>query len=162
MRSAICPGTFDPITLGHESVVRRAANIFDRVYVAVLENIDKKTIFSAEERIAFAKKVFRDNPNIEVIGSDGMLSDLALKLGVSAIVKGIRDSSDFEYERTLFLINNALAPGLETVFIPSYGDQTFISSTAVRDIGSYGGDLKKFVNAEIIDDISAKLRRCCN
>lgn len=159
MKSAICPGTFDPITLGHESVVRRAAKLFDTVYVAVLDNIDKKTVFTTEERVLFAKKVFADDENIKVITSNGLLADLAVDLGVAAMVKGVRDTQDFEYEYNLFLINNALAEGLESVFIPSYAEQTFISSTAVRDIGSYGGDLKKFVNPAIICDVSKKLKK---
>ena len=157
MRSAICPGTFDPITLGHESVVRRAAKIFDTVYVAVLDNIDKKTVFSAEERVSLAKKVFADNENIKVITSNGLLADLAKDLGVCAMVKGVRGVSDFDYEYSLFLINDALAPGLETVFIPAYANQTFISSTAVRDIGSYGGDLAGFISPAIINEVAKKL-----
>ncbi len=158
MRSAICPGTFDPITLGHESIIRRAAKLFDTVYVAVLDNIDKKTVFSIEERTGFAKKVFADNENIRVVTSNGLLADLAVDLGVSAMVKGVRGTSDFEYEYNLFLINDAVVPGLETVFIPSYADQVFISSTAVRDIGSYGGDLSKFVNPVITEEIAQKLK----
>lgn len=159
MKSAICPGTFDPITLGHESVVRRAAKLFDTVYVAVLDNINKKTVFTTKERVLFAKKVFADNDNIKVITSNGLLASLAVNLGVTAMVKGIRDTQDFEYEYNLFLINDALEKGLETIFIPSYAEQTFISSTAVRDIGSYGGDLKKFVNPAIIDDVAKKLKQ---
>lgn len=157
MRSAICPGTFDPVTLGHESVIRRAARLFDTVYVAVLDNIEKKTVFSAEERVNFAKKVFADNENIKVITSTGLLADLAKDLGVCAMVKGVRGVSDFDYEYSLFLINDALVPGLETVFIPAYGNQTFISSTAVRDIGSYGGNLSGFVSPAIINEVAKKL-----
>ena len=159
MRSAICPGTFDPVTLGHESVVRRAAKLFDTVYVAVLDNIDKKTVFTTEERVRFAKTVFADDENIKVITSNGLLADLAAELGVSALVKGVRGTQDFEYEYNLFLINDALSKGLETIFIPSYAEQTFISSTAVRDIGSYGGDLKKFLNPSIIGEVAKILKR---
>ena len=158
MKSVLCPGTFDPITLGHEDIIRRATKIFDCVYVSVLENIDKKTVFTTEERIAFAKKIFEDDPKIKVITSRGLLVDIAKELGVCAIVKGVRDSSDFTYEQKLFMINDALMPGIETLIIPSFGDQTFISSTAVRDIGKYGGDLSKFVNAKIIDEVSEKLK----
>ena len=158
MKSVLCPGTFDPITLGHEDIIRRTAKIFDKVYVAVLENIDKKTVFTAEERIALAKKIFEDDPKIEVITAKGLLVDIAKNLGVCAIVKGVRDAADFSYEQKLFLINDSLMPGLETLIIPSFGDQTFISSTAVRDIGKYGGDLSKYVNAKIIDTVSAKLK----
>lgn len=158
MRSVLCPGTFDPITLGHENIIRRAAKLFDCVYVAVLENIDKKTVFTAEERIAFAKKIFEDTPNIKIVTMSGLLVDITKELGVCAILKGVRDASDFSYEQKLFMINDSLLPGIETLMLPSFADQTFISSTAVRDIGKYGGDLSKYVNEKIIDTVSERLK----
>jgi len=158
VKSVLCPGTFDPITLGHENIIRRASKLFDCVYVAVLENIDKKTVFTAEERIGFAKKIFEDEPNIKIVTMSGLLVDIAKELGVCAILKGVRDASDFSYEQRLFMINDSLLPGIETLMLPSFGDQTFISSTAVRDIGKYGGDLSKYVNGKIIDTVSKRLK----
>ena len=157
MKSVICPGTFDPITLGHENMIRRAAALFDCVYVAVLDNIDKKTVFTMNERMHFAESVFDDDNRIKVIESKGLLSDVAKQLGVSAILKGARDATDFDYEKELFLINNALVPGLDTVILPAMGDLSFISSTAVRDIGRHGGDISGFVNSRIIDKVKTKL-----
>ncbi len=159
MKSVLCPGTFDPITLGHEDVIRRAAKIFDRVYVSVLENIDKNTVFSTSERIALAKKVFENEKNIAVVPFKGLLVDIAKQLDVCAIVKGARDAYDFSYEQKLFLINDSLLPGIETIILPSFGDRIFISSTAVRDIGKHGGDLSRYVNTKIIDDVSRKLKQ---
>ncbi len=158
MKSVLCPGTFDPITLGHENIIRRAAKLFDCVYVAVLENIDKRTVFSAEERIAFAEEIFKDEPNIKIVKMSGLLVNIAKELGVCAILKGVRDASDFSYEQKLFMINDSLLPGIETLILPSFADQTFISSTAVRDIGKYGGDLSKYVNEKIIDTVSKRLK----
>jgi pantetheine-phosphate adenylyltransferase len=158
VKSVLCPGTFDPITLGHENIIRRAAKLFDCVYVAVLENIDKRTVFSAEERIAFAEEIFKDEPNIKIVKMSGLLVNIAKELGVCAILKGVRDASDFSYEQKLFMINDSLLPGIETLILPSFGDQTFISSTAVRDIGKYGGDLSKYVNEKIIDTVSKRLK----
>ncbi len=157
MRSVICPGTFDPITLGHENMIRRAAKLFDRVYVAVLENIDKKTVFSMNERMLFAKTVFEDDPSIEIIESKGLLVEIARQLGVSAILKGARDASDFDYEKELFLINNALDHELDTVILPSTGEMSFISSTAVRDVGKHGGNISCFVNSKILEQVKSKL-----
>ena len=158
MKSVLCPGTFDPITLGHENIIRRAAKLFDCVYVAVLENIDKRAVFSAEERIAFAEEIFKDEPNIKIVKMSGLLVNIAKELGVCAILKGVRDASDFSYEQKLFMINDSLLPGIETLILPSFADQTFISSTAVRDIGKYGGDLSKYVNEKIIDTVSKRLK----
>lgn len=156
-RKALIAGTFDPITVGHEDVVRRASEIFDEVYVAVVINNAKNPIFTAEERVEFCKKVFCDDPGIKVVFGDGLLSDLAETFGCGTVVKGLRNSDDFVYEFEHAQIYRGMTPSLETVFIPSKAEFMHISSGAVKAIISLGGDASAYVSSRIYDDIRNKL-----
>ena len=157
MRIAICPGSFDPITNGHVDIINRAAKLFDTVYVAVMQNGAKKTIFTGEERRRMAESVFENSENIRVILSDGLLAFLAKDLGACAIVKGVRDINDFVYEHQLALINRSLEKEIETVFLPASGETAFISSTAVRDIALHGGDVGNLIPPQIYEIAKPKL-----
>ena len=137
-RIAIVPGSFDPITAGHMDILKRAAALYDKVYLALLINPDKKYLFDTETRIEIAKLAISDIPNAEVVYSDGMLYTLARELSCTAIVKGIRNETDFAYEMKMALYNRELAPEIETVFLPCDDKLAEISSTLVRSLLSEG------------------------
>lgn len=137
-RIAIVPGSFDPITVGHIDILCRTAALYDKVYLALLVNPEKKYLFDTETRIEIAKLACSDIPNVEVVYSDGMLYSLARELGCSAIVKGIRNETDFAYEMKMALYNRELAPEIETLFLPCDEKNADISSTLVRSLISEG------------------------
>lgn len=137
-RFAIVPGSFDPITVGHIDILKRAAALYDRVYLALLINPDKEYLFDTETRIEIARLAISGIPNAEVVYSEGMLVDLARALGCSAIVKGVRNETDFAYEMKMALYNKELAPEIETVFLPCDDKLAEISSTLVRSLLSEG------------------------
>ena len=153
MNLAICPGSFDPITKGHVDIIRRAAKLFDKVIVLVLTNPKKNPTFSIEERRKLIEKVFADTPNIVVDDDDGLLADYAKKVNATAIVKGLRAMSDFEYEFQMALTNKKLNPQVETLFLTTSAENMYLSSSMVKQIASMGGDITSFVPAEIHDDI---------
>ena len=153
-RFAVCPGSYDPITNGHVDIIRRAADIFEKVYVAIMINSSKTPLFSTEERLALCKKTFEGESDIEVIVCNGLLTDLARELD-AAIVKGIRNSTDFEYEYTMAQINSTVGD-VETVFLPARKELTYLSSTVVREFGKYGSDISKFVPESILSDVEDK------
>ena len=157
-RKALVAGTFDPITSGHEDIIRRAADMFEEVYVAVVLNASKMPFFSAEERVDFCKRVFADNPRIKVVSGDGLISELADSLGCGTIVKGLRNTNDFVYEYELAQIYEGMTPSLETVFIPSKGKYMHVSSTAVKAISKLGGDSSFYVPECIYKDVYDKLK----
>lgn len=157
MKTAICPGSFDPVTLGHMDIIRRASKIFDKVIVAVMVNPAKKTAFTLEERVALLKKATAEMESVEVIGFDGFLADLARKRGACAIVKGLRAVSDFEYEFQMALINQKLNSELETMFLTTQAQNMYLSSSMIKDIASFGGDISSFVPACILGDIQQRL-----
>ena len=159
MSLAICPGSFDPITLGHLDIIRRAANIFDKVIVCIMYNATKtKPMFKIDERVEMVKKVVRSYPNIEVDTYDGLLAEYAKRLDGAVLVKGMRATSDFEYEFQMNLINKKINPALETMFLAASEKYTFLSSSIVREMASYGADLTGFVPPEIMDEISEKAK----
>lgn len=159
MSVAICPGSFDPITLGHLNIIRRTAKIFDKVIVCVMLNSTKKApMFSIEERVDMAKCVVERFPNVEVDTFDGLLAEYAKKYDGAVIVKGLRAASDFEYEFQMNLINKKINPALETMFLTSSEKYTFLSSSVVREMASYGADLTGFVPCEIIDEVEKKAK----
>ena len=158
-RSVIYPGSFDPVTLGHLQVIRRAAKMFDKVIVAVLINSSKTPTFSIEERTDLLRQVTADLDNVEIAGFEGLLAAYARERGVTAIVKGLRAVSDFEYEFQMAIANKKLNPKLETIFLTADADSTFLSSSMVREIGSMGGDISNFVPACVHDRIIKKLRK---
>ena len=156
--SAMYPGTFDPITLGHEDLVRRAAVLFDHVVVAIAANTGSKTpMFSVDERVDMARAALEDLPNVEVKRYGGLTVDFAKEHGLRVIVRGLRAVSDFEYEFQLANMNRHLTDEVETAFLTPTEKYTFISSSLVREVASLGGDVSKFVSDEVR---KALLARC--
>lgn len=156
MKIAICPGSFDPVTLGHLDIIERAAGLFDRVVVLVMSNSAKNCAFSIEERVDLLKKCI-NNPNIEIDTYGGLLVDYAKEKGAVAIVKGLRAVSDFDYEFQQALINKSLYPKIETVFLAANSDNMFLSSSMVKEVCRLNGDISPFVPKEILNDI---IKRC--
>lgn len=155
--SAMYPGTFDPITLGHEDLVRRASRLFDTVVVAVAANPGKQPMFTLDERVALAKTVLKDFDGVEVTGYDGLTVDFARKNGLQVIVRGLRAISDFEYEFQLANMNRHLTDEVETAFLTPTETYTYISSSLVREIAGMGGDISEFVSPKVK---LALLERC--
>lgn len=155
--AAMYPGTFDPITLGHEDLVRRAATLFDRVVVAIADNPGSKApLFSTEERVAMAASALADLDNVEVTGYAGLTVDFALEHNLRVIIRGLRAVSDFEYEFQLANMNRRLTEEVETAFLTPTEKYTFISSSLVREVAELGGDVSEFVSPAVRD---ALLRR---
>jgi pantetheine-phosphate adenylyltransferase len=154
-RSAVYPGTFDPITNGHQDLVRRAAGVFDRVIVAIASNPNKAPMFPLDQRVTMAKQVLGDIPGVEVMGYAGLTVDFAREHGVHIVVRGLRAVSDFEFEFQLANMSRHLSRDLETVFLTPQEQFTFISSTLVREIAILGGDVKEFVHPLV----AAELRK---
>jgi pantetheine-phosphate adenylyltransferase len=145
-RTAVYPGTFDPITNGHQDLVRRAASIFDRLVVAIAANPNKAPMFTLDERVDMAKRVLADVANVEVIGYVGLTVDFARDHGLSVIVRGLRAVSDFEFEFQLANMSRHLSSEIESVFMTPQEQYTFISSTLVREIAVLGGNVSEFVH----------------
>lgn len=159
MSVAICPGSFDPITLGHLNIIRRSAQIFDKVVVCIMFNSTKtRPMFTISERVEMVRRVVERFPNVEVDTWDGLLAEYAKKYDGAVVVKGMRAASDFEYEFQMNLINKKINPGLETMFLTASEKYTFLSSSVVREMASYGADLTGFVPYEIIDEIEEKAK----
>ncbi len=150
------PGTFDPVTRGHEDLVRRATKLFDEVVVAIATNPDKAPLFSLEERVALATDVLKDIPGVSVTGYEGLTVDFARERGLSAIIRGLRAVSDFEYEFQLATMNRHLTDQVETVFLTPTEHYTFVSSSLVREIARLGGDVSSFVHARVAEGLTAK------
>lgn len=142
---AVFPGSFDPITKGHESVLKRALPLFDKLYIAIGINAEKKEFFSIEKRMEWINFVFEDYPSVEVIKYQGLTVDLCKKVNAKYILRGLRTSADFEFERSIGQINRKLYPGIETVFILTAPEYTSLNSSIVRDILRHGGDANQFV-----------------
>ncbi|WP_312695147.1 pantetheine-phosphate adenylyltransferase [Caproiciproducens sp.] len=153
MKIAICPGSFDPVTLGHLDIINRSRKVFDKTIVAVLVNPDKHTMFTVDERITLLKRCTKDMDDVEVVGFDGLLAEYARERGVTAIVKGLRALSDFEYEFQQALTNKKLNPNLETMFLTTSAENMFLSSSIVKQIARFGGDISNFVPECILEDI---------
>jgi pantetheine-phosphate adenylyltransferase len=145
-RNAMYPGTFDPITNGHHDLIRRAATIFDRVYVAIAANPNKAPMFPLDVRVDLARRVLDDLPTVEVVGYSGLTVEFARQNGVSVVIRGLRAVSDFEFEFQLANMSRHLAREIETVFLTPQEQFTFISSTLVREIAVLGGDVAEFVH----------------
>jgi pantetheine-phosphate adenylyltransferase len=145
MIKAVYPGTFDPLTRGHEDLVRRAATLFDTVLVAIADSRAKRPFFSLDERIAMAREVLGGMKNVEIIGFSGLLTDFVRKQNARVVLRGLRAVSDFEYEFQLAGMNRNLYPEMETVFLTPSEQHMFISATLVREIASLGGDVTDFV-----------------
>jgi pantetheine-phosphate adenylyltransferase len=156
---AVYPGTFDPLTRGHEDIVRRAAKLFKTVVVAVAENTSKKSFFSKEERVAIATEVLADCPNVKVLGFSGLLMKFVQEQGASVVVRGLRAVSDFEYEFQLAGMNRKLFPEVETLFLTPAEQYMFISASLVREIALLGGDVSQFVSPAIEARLREKIRQ---
>ena len=145
-RTAVYPGTFDPITNGHQDLVRRAASIFDRLVVAIAANPNKAPMFSLDQRVDMARRVLADVPNVEVLGYGGLTVEFARQMGLHVIVRGLRAVSDFEFEFQLANMSRHLSSEIESVFMTPQEQYTFISSTLVREIAVLGGNVSEFVH----------------
>jgi pantetheine-phosphate adenylyltransferase len=157
-RSAVYPGTFDPITNGHQDLVRRAASVFDRVIVAIAANPNKAPMFPLEKRVELARQVLSDIPGVEVMGYSGLTVDFARRHDVQVVVRGLRAMSDFEFEFQLANMSRHLSRDVETVFLTPQEQFTFISSTLVREIAVLGGNVSEFVHPLVAAELG-KMKR---
>jgi pantetheine-phosphate adenylyltransferase len=158
MIKAIYPGTFDPLTRGHEDLVRRAATLFDQVVLAIADSKAKRPFFTLEERSAMAREVLGDMKNVEVVGFSGLLTDFVRKQKARVVLRGLRAVSDFEYEFQLAGMNRNLNPNMETVFLTPSEQHMFISATLVREIAIFGGDISKFVHPIVSAKLAARIK----
>ena len=159
MTIAVYPGTFDPMTSGHQDLVRRASNIFAKVYVAVAQSVGKHPLLTLEERFDCARLVCSDYANVEVLPFTGLLKDFVRTHGVNVIVRGARAVSDFEYEFQMAQANRKLCYKAETIFLTSKSEYTYLSSSMVKQIAMFGGDISDFVPECILDRINERLKR---
>ena len=160
MKTAIYPGSFDPITLGHLNIIKRAAVCFDKLIVCVMVNSEKvnRGLFTPEERVELLKKATARFPNVEVDYSDGLLAAYAKRRRAHVVVKGLRAVSDFEQEVQMAVINRKLNPGLETMFLASSEKYTYLSSTIVKEMARYGANLGDFLPREIVEDVNRRMK----
>ena len=154
-RVAVYPGSFDPITRGHEDLIRRALTFADRVIIAVAVNVAKQPLFTLDQRVALIQKAAVD-PRVEVRSFDGLLADFVRTAGATLIVRGLRAVSDFEYEFQMALMNRNLAPGVETVFLVPAFDLTYLSSSLVREVARFGGDVSQLVHPAVNQALKQK------
>ena len=159
MKIAIYPGSFDPVTSGHLNIIRRAANIFDKLIVCVMVNAGKHPMFTLEERVDLIRRVTSDIPNVEVDGSQELLAEYARKRGSCVIVKGLRAGSDFENEFQMALINHKINPTLDTMFLTAEHQYMYLSSSMVKQVAGFGGDISHFVPECLLDRIKERLCR---
>lgn len=156
MKRAIYPGSFDPLTLGHIDIIERSAKIVDELVVGVLNNSAKNSLFSLEERVSMIKEITDSIPNVTVASFDGLLVDYMKEIDATIIVRGLRAVTDFEYELQIAQTNNVQNPDVETIFLTTSLQYSYLSSTIVKEFASYGGDISKFVPARFIDRIYDK------
>ena len=159
MAIAVYPGTFDPITSGHEDLVRRAAGIFDQIVVAVADSRAKGTLFSYEERLEISREVLQPFGNVRVEGFSGLLKDFVERAGARVVLRGLRGGVDFEYEFQMAGMNRQLMPEVETVFLPPSDHYQFVSSTFVREIATLGGEVSKFVSPLVQERLAERVAK---
>ena len=153
MKRAIYPGSFDPVTNGHVDIILRSSKIVDKLIVGVLNNSAKKSLFSVEERVSMLKELTKDLPNVEVTSFDGLLVDYMREIDASIIVRGLRAVTDFEYELQIAQTNHIENTDIETIFLTTNLQYSYLSSTIVKEFASYGGDISKFVPEQFVDRI---------
>lgn len=156
MNIAIYPGSFDPITNGHLDIIDRGSKIYDKLIVAVLVNVDKKCLFSIDERVELIKRVTKDLDNVEVLSFEGLLVDFARLHNSKVILKGLRTMSDFEYEFQMALMNSKLNPDIETVFMMTSSAYSYVSSSSVKQVAKFGGSINGLVPEELIEEVMDK------
>ena len=159
MKIAIYPGSFDPVTSGHLNIIQRAAKIFDKLIVCVMVNAGKNPMFTLEERVDLIRRVTKSLPNVEVDSSSELLADYAKRRGSCVIVKGLRAGSDFENEFQMALINHKINPELDTMFLTAESQNMYLSSSTVKELGSYGVDLSDFLPKEIVPDFQERIEK---
>lgn len=157
-RKAVYPGSFDPITRGHIDIIERASKMFDEVYVGVLINVNKNPLFSTEERVEMVKESVAHLQNVKVVSFNGLLVDFAKQNKISFIVRGLRAVTDFEYELQLAQTNRILNPEVDTVFLTSTNEYSYISSSSVREIAAFGGDFSKLVTKNVEKKTKARIK----
>ena len=159
MKRAVYTGSFDPITNGHMDIIRRASEIFDVLIVSVLNNKEKTPLFSVEERVKILEEATKDLPNVQIDSFSGLLVDYAREKDLHVIVRGLRAITDFEYELQMAQTNRVLAPDVDTVFLTTSLEYAYLSSTIMKEVANFGGDLSKFAPREITDAVEEKLKK---
>lgn len=158
MKCAVYPGSFDPVTLGHMDIIKRASSLFDRLIIAVLNNRAKTPLFSVEERVKMLEEVTKDLPNVEVKSFGGMTVDFARECGANALVRGLRAITDFEHELQIAQLNRVMDPDIDTVFLTTNLKYAYLSSSSVKEVAAYGGDISHFVTPYVENEVHNKLK----
>ena len=158
MQRAVYPGTFDPMTMGHVDLVKRASKLFDSVIIAIASSDSKKPMFSLEERIEIGNKIFADDPKVVVIGFSGLLVNFAKDNDANILIRGLRVVADFEYEFQLANMNRAMSPDIESVFLTPKEEYSYISSSLVKEIATMGGDVTRFVDSVTLEALNQKIK----
>lgn len=156
MKLAIYPGSFDPVTLGHLDIIERASKLFDHLIIGVLNNSAKKPLFSVEERVHMLEEVTKEIPNVEVQSFDGLMVEFARESGVRAVVRGLRAITDFEYELQIAQLNRVMAPEIDTVFLTTNLKYAYLSSSSVKEVAAYGGDITPFLTPYVVEQVHKK------
>lgn len=158
MLKAIYPGSFDPVTYGHLDIIRRSASITDKLIVGVLNNNAKMPLFSVEERVKMLKEATCDLANVEIVPFDGLLVDFARQMNAAFIIRGLRAITDFEYELQMSQTNHKLEPNVETIFLTTNIEYSYLSSTTVKEIAAFGGDISEFVPKAVVRELTEKMK----
>ncbi|MCF2683315.1 pantetheine-phosphate adenylyltransferase [Faecalicatena contorta] len=156
MLRAIYPGSFDPVTYGHLDVIKRSSKLVDELIVGVLNNKAKTPLFSVEERVKMLDEVTKDMPNVKIIPFEGLLVDFARKTGARMVIRGLRAITDFEYELQMSQTNHKMEPDVETVFLTTSLEYSYLSSTTVKEVAAFGGDISQFVPPVVLENIEKK------
>lgn len=158
MLKGIYPGSFDPVTFGHLDIIRRSAGLVDELIVGVLNNKAKSPLFSVKERVRMLNEVTKDMPNVRIVPFEGLLVEFARRSGASVVIRGLRAITDFEYELQMAQTNHKMEPEIETIFLTTSLDYSYLSSTTVKEVAAFGGDISQFVPAYVSDCIREKMK----